>query len=67
MQEGKIEEVQTTTEGFERLPGALLGLFAGRNVGKMIVREPIPAELQRLQSGSGTAQEEVHAVRACRL
>ena len=50
MKEGKVEEERTFEEGFDRLPHALLGLFEGWNTGKMIVREPIPAELQELMA-----------------
>ena len=45
-----MEEERTFEEGFDRLPHALLGLFEGRNTGKMIVREPIPAELEELMA-----------------
>ncbi|KAL2470116.1 NADP-dependent alkenal double bond reductase P2 [Abeliophyllum distichum] len=35
--EGKIKYVEDTAEGLESAPGALLGLFSGRNVGKQVV------------------------------
>jgi len=38
LQEGKLRYTETVLEGFERLPEALIGLFEGRNAGKMIVR-----------------------------
>ena len=38
LNEGKIESKETVVEGFHNLPKALLGLFSGENVGKMIVK-----------------------------
>ncbi|KAL2487612.1 NADP-dependent alkenal double bond reductase P2 [Forsythia ovata] len=35
--EGKITYVEDMAEGLESAPGALLGLFSGRNVGKQVV------------------------------
>ncbi|NSL86523.1 NADP-dependent oxidoreductase [Chitinophaga sp. Mgbs1] len=35
---GKIRYRETIEEGFDKLPEALLGLFSGRNSGKMIVK-----------------------------
>lgn len=35
--EGKLRYTETTINGFDRLPEALLGLFSGQNTGKMIV------------------------------
>lgn len=35
---GKLESTETIIDGFEKLPQALCGLFAGKNLGKMIVR-----------------------------
>lgn len=35
---GKIKSEETVAEGFEQLPEALLGLFSGKNKGKMIVK-----------------------------
>lgn len=35
--EGKLHYTETTLKGFDKLPEALLGLFAGQNTGKMIV------------------------------
>ncbi len=36
--EGKIKYTETIIEGFEKLPEAFLGLFSGKNLGKMLVR-----------------------------
>lgn len=36
--EGKLQYEETIVEGFERLPEALLELFKGTNVGKMLVK-----------------------------
>lgn len=35
--EGKLRYTETTINGFEKLPEAMLGLFSGQNTGKMIV------------------------------
>ncbi|WP_143310952.1 NADP-dependent oxidoreductase [Chitinophaga vietnamensis] len=35
---GKLKYTETVEEGFDHLPEALLGLFSGRNSGKMIVK-----------------------------
>lgn len=43
MQEGAIKDTSTVVEGFQKFPDALMGLFAGENIGKMMVREPLPA------------------------
>jgi NADPH-dependent curcumin reductase CurA len=37
IQEGKLHYTETTLNGFDTLPEALLGLFSGQNTGKMIV------------------------------
>jgi hypothetical protein len=37
VKEGKIKYKETIVKGFEKLPAALLGLFEGDNIGKMIV------------------------------
>ncbi|PIA29589.1 hypothetical protein AQUCO_05800017v1 [Aquilegia coerulea] len=37
MKEGKIVYVEDMVEGLENGPGALVGLFSGRNVGKQVV------------------------------
>ena len=37
LKEGKIKFEQTVVHGFDQLPTALLGLFKGTNIGKMIV------------------------------
>ena len=36
--EGKIKYTETIIEGFDKLPEAFLGLFSGRNQGKMLVK-----------------------------
>lgn len=38
LKEGKLKYTETTREGFDNLPEALLGLFSGKNSGKMIVK-----------------------------
>ena len=38
LKEGKITYSETILEGFDRLPEAFIGLFEGRNEGKMIVK-----------------------------
>ncbi|MEC5144629.1 hypothetical protein UNH65_13835 [Chitinophaga sp. 180180018-2] len=35
---GKIKYTETIVEGFDHLPDALLGLFSGKNSGKMVVK-----------------------------
>lgn len=35
--EGKLHYTETTIQGFDKLPEAMLGLFSGQNTGKMIV------------------------------
>ncbi len=37
IQEGKLKYKETIVKGFDKLPTALLGLFEGDNIGKMIV------------------------------
>jgi len=37
VKEGKLKSTETVTHGFDKLPTALLGLFNGENMGKMIV------------------------------
>lgn len=37
VQEGKLKYKETIVKGFDKLPSALLGLFEGDNIGKMIV------------------------------
>ncbi len=37
IKEGKLKYKETTVKGFDKLPAALLGLFEGDNIGKMIV------------------------------
>lgn len=38
LREGKLKYAETIVKGFERLPEAFIGLFAGQNEGKMIVK-----------------------------
>lgn len=38
LQEGNLEYDETIVDGFEKLPEAFIGLFEGRNVGKMVVK-----------------------------
>ncbi|MGB7842124.1 MAG: NADP-dependent oxidoreductase [Salinimicrobium sp.] len=38
LQEGKLKYDETTMEGFEKLPEAFIGIFEGKNVGKMVVK-----------------------------
>jgi NADPH-dependent curcumin reductase CurA len=38
VKEGKIKYPETIIKGFEQLPAALIGLFKGENMGKMIVQ-----------------------------
>ena len=38
VKEGKIKYNETIVKGFDKLPEALLGLFEGENIGKMIVK-----------------------------
>jgi NADPH:quinone reductase len=38
VKEGKLKYEETIIEGFDKLPDALLGLFSGKNKGKMIVK-----------------------------
>jgi len=38
LQQGKLTYAETIMDGFENLPGAFIGLFAGQNEGKMIVK-----------------------------
>jgi NADPH-dependent curcumin reductase CurA len=35
---GKIKYQETILDGFERAPEGLIGLFEGRNAGKMLIR-----------------------------
>lgn len=37
VKEGKLKYKETSVKGFDKLPAALLGLFEGDNIGKMIV------------------------------
>ena len=38
LKQGKLTYAETIVEGFDRLPGAFIGLFAGQNEGKMLVK-----------------------------
>ncbi|MEH0152562.1 NADP-dependent oxidoreductase [Limibacter armeniacum] len=38
LQEGKLKYEETIVEGFENIPQAFLGLFSGKNKGKMVVK-----------------------------
>jgi NADPH-dependent curcumin reductase CurA len=38
VKEGKMKYTETIIQGFDHLPNALLGLFNGENIGKMIVQ-----------------------------
>ena len=38
MKEGKVSLEETVIEGFDNIPNAFLGLFEGKNMGKMIVK-----------------------------
>ena len=38
LKEGKIQYDETIVEGFDKLPEAFIGLFEGRNLGKMVVK-----------------------------
>ena len=38
VEEGKLKYKETIVKGFDKLPDALLGLFEGDNIGKMIVK-----------------------------
>jgi NADPH-dependent curcumin reductase CurA len=38
LKSGQMRYQETVLEGFERAPEALIGLFEGRNAGKMLVR-----------------------------
>lgn len=40
-QDGTVKDTSTVVEGFDQFPAALMGLFAGANTGKMLVREPL--------------------------
>lgn len=38
VKDGLIKYTETVVEGFDKLPSAFLGLFSGRNTGKMVVK-----------------------------
>lgn len=38
LQEGELEYQETIVEGFDKLPEAFIGLFEGKNIGKMVVK-----------------------------
>ena len=41
LDDGKLESSETIMEGFDNLPKALIGLFSGKNVGKMVIRAAV--------------------------
>lgn len=38
LQDGELTYEETTIEGFDKLPEAFIGLFEGKNIGKMVVK-----------------------------
>lgn len=38
IKDGKLKSLETVVDGFDHLPEALIGLFSGKNTGKMIVK-----------------------------
>ena len=62
LKSGQLKDTFTVVDGFERTPEALMGLFSGRNTGKMMVRCELPSELAsvklKVQNGliSGSSQ-----------
>jgi NADPH-dependent curcumin reductase CurA len=38
LREGKLTYEETVVEGFDSIPEAFIGLFTGKNTGKMIVK-----------------------------
>lgn len=38
IKEGKLKYDETVVEGFDKLPEAFIGLFEGKNTGKMVVK-----------------------------
>ena len=38
LKEGRVKYQETILDGFERAPEGLIGLFAGLNTGKMLIR-----------------------------
>jgi len=38
LNEGKLKYTETIIDGFDKLPDAFLGLFSGKNHGKMLVK-----------------------------
>ena len=38
LKEGKLKSLETVIDGFDQLPEALIGLFSGKNTGKMVVK-----------------------------
>jgi NADPH-dependent curcumin reductase CurA len=41
LQDGSVKDTSTVVEGFQNFTEALMGLFAGANTGKMLLREPV--------------------------
>lgn len=42
LRDGKIQDVSTFVDGFDKLPDGILSLFSGANTGKCLVRVPLP-------------------------
>jgi hypothetical protein len=40
LQSGKLKNKETMVEGLDQAEGAFIGLFAGNNIGKMVVKLP---------------------------
>ena len=47
VKEGKLKFTETIEHGFENFPKALLGLFNGKNTGKMIVEAQFDFKKER--------------------
>jgi NADPH-dependent curcumin reductase CurA len=58
--EGKVKWRETVAEGLENAPKALLGLFRGDNLGKMLVKispDPVP-EMRQAVAGTDTLEDQ---------
>jgi len=44
LQDGTMKDTSTIVEGFDKFSEGLMGLFAGKNIGKMMVRAPLPEQ-----------------------